>query len=121
KYYLSADNTLSANDLLIGFEDFSGIGANNFIPVNKAVQIPVSVTPGAYFLIFKADADNQIAETNESNNLNTKQVQVTSDGGGLHSIDLELSMTATPATFQIYNYVHFKLTIENRGPDEATF
>lgn len=121
KYYLSADNTLSANDLLIGFEDFSGISANNFVPVNKAVQIPVSVTPGDYFLIFKADADNQIAETNESNNLNTKQVQVTSDGGGLHSIDLELSMTATPATFQIYNYVNFKLTLENRGPDEATF
>ncbi|MEZ5055707.1 MAG: CARDB domain-containing protein [Saprospiraceae bacterium] len=122
KYYLSTDNNLSANDLLLGVESFTSIPAMDYIPINKAVMIPGNVQPGNYYLIFKGDADNEVVESNEGNNLNSKPVQVISGGGmgGNDLIDLELNITTNKTSFNLYEYINFDLVLTNFGTDEAT-
>jgi uncharacterized repeat protein (TIGR01451 family) len=122
KYYLSTDNNLSANDLLLGVESFTSIPAMDYIPINKAVMIPGNVQPGNYYLIFKGDADNEVVESNEGNNHNSKPVQVINGGGtgGNDFIDLELSLSTNKASFNLYEYINFDFVLTNFGTDEAT-
>ncbi|MFM2269569.1 MAG: hypothetical protein RL757_3010 [Bacteroidota bacterium] len=70
KTYISRDNVLSADDIQDG-----GISTGNFAPgqtlnnATAATNIPSNLAAGNYYLILKVDADNQIVESNENNNL----------------------------------------------------
>ena len=41
-----------------------------------ALPIPVSTTPGTYYIIAKADGDNAIAEALENNNTRARSISV---------------------------------------------
>ncbi|MEN9609992.1 MAG: hypothetical protein RLZZ628_806 [Bacteroidota bacterium] len=70
KAYLSTDNVWSANDIQAGI-----IPTANFAAGFSALQVPgtstvsTSVPAGQYYLILKVDAENQIPESNENNNI----------------------------------------------------
>ena len=42
-----------------------------------AVTIPESTPPGRYFIIVRADADNQVAEVKETNNAVVRMITIT--------------------------------------------
>lgn len=70
KAWISVDNVISADD----FQDFSApfgtLGSGHTVydyPGHSTV--PAGLANGTYFLILKVDADNQIAESNEGNNV----------------------------------------------------
>ena len=69
KSYISSDQILSADDFQDGI-----IPTGNFPPdfstaVTGALTIPAGFPPGNYYLTLKIDADDDIAESNESNNI----------------------------------------------------
>lgn len=70
KAYISKDNILSADDVQDGV-----IPTGNFVSgfavtqVPGASTIPLSLEAGQYYLILKVDADNEIGESNEDNNV----------------------------------------------------
>ena len=69
RYYLSIDNTLDASDVPLG----SGRAVPGLAPGSsnagfRSVRIPLSVPPGAYFIIAKADAASVLVESREYNN-----------------------------------------------------
>lgn len=67
-YYLSQDIEVSANDILIG-NDYSSIGEDPFDSEFIQYTIP-NLSPGTYYILFEADADNTIQnEENETNNI----------------------------------------------------
>lgn len=77
--YLSTDNVLSANDVLLNTYYVSSISASGNVAIsNWAVTIPSTTIAGAYNIILKTDANNIITETNENNNTISNAITITS-------------------------------------------
>jgi subtilase family serine protease len=68
RFYFSTDATLDASDAMIGFRNVPSLAANATSAGSTSVTIPASATTGSYYIIAKADADNAVVETVETNN-----------------------------------------------------
>ncbi|MCB9195005.1 MAG: T9SS type A sorting domain-containing protein [Flavobacteriales bacterium] len=67
-YYLSVDCNLSTDDLLLG-SDVSDLGSNAASSLESSViTIPSSTTAGSYYILFIADVNNDVSESNEGDN-----------------------------------------------------
>lgn len=69
KYYFSVDTLLSVNDILIGQKSFNSIMVNANSYTTDLVTLSDTFPSGNYYILFVADADNQIIEYNEENNI----------------------------------------------------
>jgi hypothetical protein len=70
KSYLSTDAVLDANDYQNGSIPTANYAAGSTISqIVGALNVANTVAVGNYYLILKIDADNQIAESNETNNV----------------------------------------------------
>lgn len=88
--YLSADSNITTADTGIGERYVSGLAAGASSTGDAVPIIPLSTTPGVYYLGTYADAENVVPETNESNNATAMQVTV----GGY--VDLIMSTLSSP-------------------------
>lgn len=70
RFYLSTDQAYSPNDMEIGFVNGNALAVNasQFI-IEKSLTIPTLTTPNNYFVLCRVDADSQITENSETNNL----------------------------------------------------
>jgi HYR domain/Secretion system C-terminal sorting domain len=85
KIYISPANFLTADAMLLVEETVttnltSPCGQNCFYTENpySSGNIPAGLTPGTYFMISVSDADNQISEASETNNVYVQSVNVVS-------------------------------------------
>jgi hypothetical protein len=70
KSYISRDNVLSSDDIQDGIIATSNFNAGfTSFQVAGASTMRSPIGTGQYYLILKADADNQVAESNENNNI----------------------------------------------------
>ncbi len=75
-YYLSTDCNLSSNDILLG-GDISSLGSDDPTHNESAtLTIPNSTSAGTYFIIFSADNDNELTESDEDDNIDCIQITV---------------------------------------------
>lgn len=81
KYYLSTDNTFGTGDVLLATDAVASLAASASANVSEVVTIPAATAPGTYYILFFADADGQVAEVNENNNVGSVQISVTSSAG----------------------------------------
>lgn len=78
KSYISKDNTLSDDDIQNGIVPTGNFDAGfAVLQVPGAAIITPALTTGYYYLILKVDADNQIEESNENNNVLVSTVPFT--------------------------------------------
>jgi len=118
KYFLSTDNTYSAGDLLLGTDAVAALGAGVSSAFSKLVTIPAGTTPGTYNILFFADADAQVTETNETNNVGSVQISVLSSAG---SPDLVVQSPATtPTTVNAGATTSASCTVANTGTAAAS-
>jgi GEVED domain/HYR domain/CARDB/Domain of unknown function DUF11 len=117
KSYLSTDQILSANDYQDGIVPTANYAAGVSTPqVAGAMTVSSAVAAGQYYLILKADADNQITESNENNNIivSTGLITVTggaTGGGG----DLALGIISTPSVYRKFTVNTIRVTAQNVG------
>ncbi|MCI1189603.1 T9SS type A sorting domain-containing protein [Hymenobacter sp. DH14] len=76
-FYLSTDQVLSANDVLLGTSPGGALGLNLTANRLLTARVPANTTPGSYFVLFMADPANAVAETNEANNMASLRLTVT--------------------------------------------
>jgi subtilase family serine protease len=75
-YYLSNDCILSNDDIFLE-DDLSGLGVDDQpIDEDEVLTIPLNTTVGTYYILFVADADDELDETNENNNIECVQITV---------------------------------------------
>ncbi|SFQ65926.1 CARDB domain-containing protein [Hymenobacter arizonensis] len=79
-YYLSTNSVLDAGDVLMLTTPGGTLGANQSFARYDNPVIPAGTTPGSYFILFVADPQNVVAETNENNNVASQQVNVVAPG-----------------------------------------
>jgi len=96
KYYLSTDNTYGTGDIYLATDAVAALNAGATAPVSEVLTIPSGTSQGTYYILFFADADAQVTEGNETNNVSSFQITVTSSSG---TPDLIVqSPAASPAT-----------------------
>ncbi len=76
RLYISTDGEIDSNDALLASASTNlNLSAGQSVTLNLQYQNNTSViAPGAYFLIAQVDANNQIAEQLETNNVTSKLV-----------------------------------------------
>ncbi|HJR59053.1 MAG TPA: CARDB domain-containing protein [Vicinamibacterales bacterium] len=89
RYYFSANSLLDAQDVALGGRQVPGLGAGASDTGSATVTIPLDLTAGTYYIIARTDADDAAAETQETDNVLTRSIQV----GG----DLRISAFSAPA------------------------
>ncbi len=94
--YLSTDPIITRQDRFMGFANVGQLnpGAGFGGQTNNAMVIPADLAPGTYYFGALADNENQVAESNESNN-NGNVIALTVRPSGP---DLRAVMTATNGT-----------------------
>ncbi|NES21051.1 MAG: peptidase S8, partial [Symploca sp. SIO3E6] len=78
KFYLSTDATYSSNDIQLGSDYISSVSAGSTLNRSKSLSISSSITAGNYYLLWKADANGNVSESNENNNVVSKYITVNS-------------------------------------------
>jgi len=98
KYYLSADNVYSATDTYLGTSSVGSLAAGASAAASATLTIPATTGSGAWYIVFFADADLQVAESNEANNTGYIAISVTASTQGCNSTTQYPSTTLTPRT-----------------------
>jgi hypothetical protein len=75
-FYLSTDTSLDNSDELLGTHLMTEIAAQGAREGKVSLTIPRSATQGTYYLLAVADKDNEVEETEESNNTKVSSVFV---------------------------------------------
>src|SRR5207244_6858928 len=82
-------------------------------PIAFTFTIPSGTAPGTYYLIAVADAERDVVESNEENNITTQLISVTSP-------DLIVSVSATPSAAAAGTSITVTETTKNQGTALAT-
>ena len=122
--YLSTDPTLSADDIQDGTVPTGNYATGTVVTnIAGASTIPAGAAPGTYYLILVVDDNEDITESNESNNQSVAQVfQVVTDGGGGGGTgaDLKFELEAAAPTAAIYTETSVTARLTNEGDAMAT-
>ena len=68
-FYLSTNPVLDATDVLLATVPGPSLGAGQQVAREALPTIPANTAPGSYYMLFVADPQNQVAETDETNNV----------------------------------------------------
>lgn len=98
KYYLSTDNTYSSGDTYLATSTVASLAASGSAAVNASLTIPSTTGAGTYYVIFLADADGAVIESNETNNTGSVAITVTVSITGCTSTSQYPSSTLTPTS-----------------------
>jgi transglutaminase-like putative cysteine protease len=79
KYYLSSDGQYDTGDTYLGYGNIDSINSGWTVSPSRSLTIPSSTASGTWYLLFKADANNTVDESDESNNTASVQISVISD------------------------------------------
>jgi subtilase family serine protease len=79
QFYLSTNGTIDASDILLGSRSVPSLAAGAFSAGSTTVVIPEGTTPGRWFIVAKADGEDLIAETSETNNIYVRSITIRSE------------------------------------------
>jgi uncharacterized membrane protein len=74
RLYWSTNSAIDAADLEIGSSSIAGLGAGQSASRSFQVTVPPLAVRTVYYVLVKADADSEIAETNEANNTKGRSI-----------------------------------------------
>jgi trimeric autotransporter adhesin len=78
--YISADSVYDASDIYIGRHLSPNVYGKKSLGVETELTVPATIPPGDYYLIFRADYTQLIAESNETNNTCFAPIKVEAQG-----------------------------------------
>ena len=77
-YYISTDNSYDGGDSQLATDAVSSLLAGNSSYENASITIPSGISSGTYYILFRADYNNAVAESNENNNVGSKSISISS-------------------------------------------
>ena len=115
-YYLSTDAVLDAADVLLGNSTGYALAVGQSSSRYATLTVPATTTAGNYYVLFVADYLNQVAESNENNNVSPVSITVTPPG-----VDLIITQAiVTPLTTAPGNPLTMSCYIVNQGNSPAS-
>ncbi|MBD2252805.1 CARDB domain-containing protein [Nostoc parmelioides] len=113
RFYLSRDTTFSTDDVLLGSDTVNSIAAGAVSSETASIVIANSIAGGNYHLLFRADADSTVAESNETNNVASRAITVNGPRPDLIIQNISAPSVVDPGLFTL-NY-----QIANQGTASA--
>lgn len=112
RFYLSADSTLDAGDMLAGsLTHATALASGESYAITHTLRMP-SVVPGTYTLFLVTDADSRLPEVDETNNIRTIPLQ-------LLAPDLRPVAFDAPASASLGQTIPLTWTVRNQGNGAA--
>ncbi|MBC1300395.1 CARDB domain-containing protein [Trichormus variabilis] len=112
RFYLSRDTTFSTDDVLLGSDSVASIAAGAVSSETASIVIANSIAAGNYHLLFRTDADNNLAESNETNNLVSRTITI-------NTADLIVQNPTAPTTASVGNTIQLSYQVRNQGAGNA--
>ena len=79
QFYLSVDNTIDTSDILLGSRSVPALTAGESSSGSTTVTIPESTTADNWYIIAKADGEEIVLESSETNNIYTRTIGIGPD------------------------------------------
>ncbi|MCX6256629.1 MAG: T9SS type A sorting domain-containing protein [Bacteroidia bacterium] len=95
KFYLSQNTTYEASDTYLNEIAVDVINPALFQTLSQSITIPTAIANGTWYVLFQADANNVMVESNENNNIGYKPINVISPLG-LGQLDKKLHLRILP-------------------------
>lgn len=120
-FYLSADATITASDVLLASHSQAGLAAGaSFAWGEPTLTIPATTVPGTYFIGILVDDTNGTSESNEDNNFKSTPLTVVAARPDL-VISAPATFTVTPTTVAVGGRVTLPAwTVANQGSAAST-
>jgi subtilase family serine protease len=119
-YYLSADQSLSTDDVLLDQLPVGPLYVGSFtfysLPLNRTLTIPVGTPVGKRYLLLVADHRNQLTESDETDNLVAIALDITTPAVDLTISSLRYASAYPPATG---TPLVLRYTLNNLGTTQA--
>ncbi|MCI0687083.1 MAG: hypothetical protein L0Y54_07600, partial [Sporichthyaceae bacterium] len=106
-YFLSANTTLDASDLLLGSRAVSALAPGASSSGSAAVTLPSGTAIGVWYLIAKADGTDSLLESSETNNTASRSIQI--------GVDLVVYALSGPAGASAGQSISVSDTTRNQG------
>ena len=106
-YWHSSPNISGAT--LVSTESIPNINANDVENDAYSIPVPSNLQAGTYYLIAEVDADHDICETNESNNISLCTIQI-------QGPDLKPIWSNVPSNAYAGAIINVDVTVHNLGP-----
>ncbi len=111
KLYWSANATYDAGDTYLASRAVPSLAAGAANAGSTSVTVPAGASIGTYYIIARADADNAVSETSETNNNKGKSIKI--------GPDLIVSALTVPTSAARGSTISIKDTTKNSGGDTA--
>ncbi|WP_317616825.1 CARDB domain-containing protein, partial [Nostoc sp. PA-18-2419] len=108
KFFLSKNTTLSDEDTYLGYEYISGIAAGAYSSESTTLSISNSIATGNYYLLYQADGDGDIVESNETNNVFAKAITI-------NKADLIIQNAVNPSVGSVGGSIQVSYQVKNQG------
>jgi subtilisin family serine protease len=116
KFYISKDTALSNDDMLVGSDTVNAIAAGATSSETASLIINNAIAAGNYYLLYKADANGNIGESNETNNIVSKAIAINGP-----KPDLIIQNPSAPASANIATSIPLSYQVKNQGDGKATY
>ena len=110
-FHLSADSSLDAGDTPLGSRSVPPLGPGATSSATTSLTLPAGLATGTWYVLARADAGNAEFETQESNNVAARAVQI--------GPDLAVSTFTTPGTAAAGGTITVSDTTRNGGGGPA--
>ena len=107
RFFLSANTVLDASDSPLGGRDVPALAAGASSSGTVTVTIPEATAAGNWNIIARADADETVSETSETNNTSARSIKI--------GPDLDITSLAAPATASAGQSIAVTDTTANPG------
>ena len=111
QFYLSANSVLEPTDLLLGFREVPVLAAGASSSGSLSVTIPQETPAGTWYLIAKADGEEAVVESSETNNKSSRTIKV--------GPDLDITAFTAPALAAAGQAIAVTDTTKNAGAGAA--
>jgi subtilase family serine protease len=111
QFFLSTDTILNAPDILLGSRAVPSLAAGASSPGSTSVTIPQGTAAGKWYIVAKADGEEILTETSETNNTYARLIQI--------GPDLDITALTAPATTGGGQTIAISDTIKNIGGEAA--
>ncbi|MFN6484393.1 MULTISPECIES: CARDB domain-containing protein [unclassified Nostoc] len=114
KFYISKDNAFSTDDVLLGSDGVNAIAAGATSSETASLIINNAIAAGNYYLLYKADANGNIGESNETNNIVSKAIAINGP-----KPDLIIQNISTPSLVDPGSLITVNYQLANQGTASA--
>ncbi|MBD3341391.1 MAG: peptidoglycan DD-metalloendopeptidase family protein, partial [Candidatus Lokiarchaeota archaeon] len=116
RYYLSSNTSYGSGDNELGYDYVYNLSSGGTSSENTTLTIPSNTSTGTWYILFYADANHQVTESDENNNISYKQITVTEPS----KPDLVVqNQYATPTTINAGSSISVSCTVKNQGNASA--